>query len=106
MLVIRAAVKNRFSARIFVVVWAAIMVWPLLPFNFSADLSIYKFLPKKLSTTAEPSVSTVAQPYESTIPLIPGNKLYPVENSHYTAEIAQKRADAQSKGSLSTERIF
>ena len=106
MLVIRAAVKNRFSARIFVVVWAAIMVWPLLPFNFSADLSIYKFLPKKLSTTAEPYVSTVAQPYESTIPLIPGNKLYPVENSHYTAEIAQKRADAQSKNSLSTERIF
>lgn len=88
MLVIKAAVKNRFSARIFVVVWAAIMVWPLLPFNFSADLSIYKFLPKKLSTTAEPSVSTVAQPYESTISLIPGNKLYPVENSHYTAEIA------------------
>lgn len=82
------------------------MVWPLPPFNFSADLSIYKFLPKKLSTTAEPSVSTVAQPYESTIPLIPGNKLYPVENSHYTAEIAQKRADAQSKSSLSTERIF
>ena len=47
---LRAVFKNRFPAKVFVLLWAAVMVWSLLPFGISTDLSIYKFAPKSLST--------------------------------------------------------
>ena len=50
---LRAVFKNRFPAKVFVLLWAAVMVWSLLPFGISTDLSIYKFAPKSLSTENE-----------------------------------------------------
>lgn len=50
---LRAVMKNRFPAKVFVFLWAAVMIWSLLPFGISTDLSIYKYAPENLSTASE-----------------------------------------------------
>lgn len=129
---LRAVFKNRFPAKVFVLLWAAVMVWSLLPFGISTDLSIYKFAPKSLSTENE-ILSTehtetisrpqnggaqISAPEENSTPEI---IIMPENNNNFVPEISHDNAEnsvsntppqtvstagVQPKAALSTEKIF
>lgn len=129
---LRAVFKNRFPAKVFVLLWAAVMVWSLLPFGISTDLSIYKFAPKSLSTEnkilstehtetisrPQNGGAQISAPEENSTPEI---IIMPENNNNFVPEISQDNAEnsvsntppqtvstagAQPKAALSTEKIF
>lgn len=129
---LRAVFKNRFPAKVFVLLWAAVMVWSLLPFGISTDLSIYKFAPKSLSTEnrtlSTEHTETVSRPQNggAQISAPEENKtpeiiIMPENNNNFVPEISHDNAEnsvsntppqtvstagAQPKAALSTEKIF
>lgn len=129
---LRAAFKNRFPAKVFVLLWAAVMVWSLLPFGISTDLSIYKFAPKSLSTENEilstEHTETISRPQNGGAQIsvpeennTPEIIIMPENNNNFVPEISHDNAEnsvsntppqtvstagAQPKAALSTEKIF
>ena len=129
---LRAVFKNRFPAKVFVLLWAAVMVWSLLPFGISTDLSIYKFAPKSLSTENEilstEHTETISRPQNGGAQIsvpeennTPEIIIMPENNNNFVPEISHDNAEnsvsntppqtvstagAQSKATLSTEKIF
>lgn len=129
---LRAVFKNRFPAKVFVLLWAAVMVWSLLPFGISTDLSIYKFAPKSLSTENEilstEHTETVSRPQNGGAQIsvpeensTPEIIIMPENNNNFVPEISHDNAEnsvsntplqtvstagAQPKAALSTEKIF
>lgn len=129
---LRAVFKNRFPAKVFVLLWAAVMVWSLLPFGISTDLSIYKFAPKSLSTENEilstEHTETISRPQNGGAQIsapeennTPEIIIMPENNNNFVPEISHDNAEnsvsntppqtvstagAQSKAALSTEKIF
>lgn len=129
---LRAVFKNRFPAKVFVLLWAAVMVWSLLPFGISTDLSIYKFAPKSLSTENEilstEHTETISRPQNGGAQIsapeennTPEIIIMPENNNNFVPEISHDNAEnsvsntppqtvstagAQPKATLSTEKIF
>lgn len=129
---LRAVFKNRFPAKVFVLLWAAVMVWSLLPFGISTDLSIYKFAPKSLSTENEilstEHTETISRPQNGGAQIsvpeennTPEIIIMPENNNNFVPEISHDNAEnsvsntppqtvstagAQPKAALSTEKIF
>ena len=129
---LRAVFKNRFPAKVFVLLWAAVVVWSLLPFGISTDLSIYKFAPKSLSTENEilstEHTETISRPQNGGAQIsapeennTPEIIIMPENNNNFVPEISHDNAEnsvsntppqtvstagAQSKATLSTEKIF
>ncbi len=129
---LRAVFKNRFPAKVFVLLWAAVMVWSLLPFGISTDLSIYKFAPKSLSTENEilstEHTETISRPQNGGAQIsapeennTPEIIIMPENNNNFVPEISHDKAEnsvsntppqtvstagAQPKAALSTEKIF
>ena len=129
---LRAVFKNRFPAKVFVLLWAAVMVWSLLPFGISTDLSIYKFAPKSLSTENEilstEHTETISRPQNGGAQIsapeennTPEIIIMPENNNNFVPEISHDNAEnsvsntppqtvstagVQPKAALSTEKIF
>ena len=129
---LRAVFKNRFPAKVFVLLWAAVMVWSLLPFGISTDLSIYKFAPKSLSTEnkilSTEHTETISRPQNGGAQIsvpeennTPEIIIMPENNNNFVPEISHDNAEnsvsntppqtvstagAQPKAALSTEKIF
>lgn len=129
---LRAVFKNRFPAKVFVLLWAAVMVWSLLPFGISTDLSIYKFAPKSLSTENEilstEHTETISRPQNGGAQIsvpeensTPEIIIMPENNNNFVPEISHDNAEnsvsntppqtvstagARPKAALSTEKIF
>ena len=129
---LRAVFKNRFPAKVFVLLWAAVMVWSLLPFGISTDLSIYKFALKSLSTENEilstEHTETISRPQNGGAQIsapeennTPEIIIMPENNNNFVPEISHDKAEnsvsntppqtvstagAQPKAALSTEKIF
>lgn len=129
---LRAVFKNRFPAKVFVLLWAAVMVWSLLPFGISTDLSIYKFAPKSLSTEnrilSTEHTETVSRPQNGGAQIstpeennTPEIIIMPENDNNFVPEISYDKAEksvsntppqtvstagAQPKAALSTEKIF
>lgn len=129
---LRAVFKNRFPAKVFVLLWAAVMVWSLLPLGISTDLSIYKFAPKSLSTEngilSTEHTETISRPQNGGAQIsapeennTPEIIIMPENDNSFAPEISHDKAEksvsntppqtvstagAQPKAALSTEKIF
>lgn len=95
---LRAAFKNRFPAKVFVCLWVAVMVWTLLPFGISTDLSIYRFAPQSVSTAGKnlstPESASALQPQSEQPQSEQPQSAAPAESN--VSEIVIKPADENS----------